>query len=244
MTTDERARLQQVIEDAKKWLAELERNPLHATLLDIEQSVHERLVRRMLAVLSALSAEGPSQQEDSNKALRDHVALYGFRCPKCGHHHAGQTVAYICIGCPCDMVPDWVAAPRSAPATQQDEVAFVIERHFHSQLHYWTGKPPVMLGAWSSQHEDALRFARRVDAECMLTWHLGGIGNVVQHGWVAAPRSAPATAIGEMVTIPRSVFDGMMNALESDDIEQRRAAFEAAQDCFDEPAPATVEEQK
>jgi tRNA(Ile2) C34 agmatinyltransferase TiaS len=25
----------------------------------------------------------------------------GWDCPKCGHRHAGRTLGYICIGCPC-----------------------------------------------------------------------------------------------------------------------------------------------
>ena len=29
------------------------------------------------------------------------LALFGFPCPDCGHHHAGQAVGFICIGCAC-----------------------------------------------------------------------------------------------------------------------------------------------
>ncbi len=28
-------------------------------------------------------------------------------CPECGHKHAGVSLAYICIGCPCPVVGPW-----------------------------------------------------------------------------------------------------------------------------------------
>lgn len=31
----------------------------------------------------------------------------GFDCRECGHRHAGRALAYICIGCSCDVVPDF-----------------------------------------------------------------------------------------------------------------------------------------
>lgn len=58
------------------------------------------------------------------------------------------------------------------------------------------------------------------------------------------PDPAPPAGTGAretlavMVTIPQALFDRMMDALESDAVEPRRAAFEAAQDFFDEPAHA------
>lgn len=76
-------------------------------------------------------------------------------------------------------------ATASPVAPSAIENAWVIERHVCSSLHYWTGRPKTMLGDWSSQHEDAIRFARRADAEAMLTWHCDSIGNVVEHGWVS-----------------------------------------------------------
>ena len=29
-----------------------------------------------------------------------------WRCSECGHRHTGRKFAYICIGCPCNYVPD------------------------------------------------------------------------------------------------------------------------------------------
>lgn len=101
--------------------------------------------------------------------------------------------------------------PATVTPHSTDEFGWVIERHFHSQLHYWTGRHNEALGAWASQHDDALRFARRTDAECMLTWHLGGVGNVVQHGWAGDGRrgtsdasrpAAPDVAEGDRSTTP------------------------------------------
>ncbi len=31
-------------------------------------------------------------------------------CKECGHNHAGQSLGYICIGCPCNEVPAGVCA--------------------------------------------------------------------------------------------------------------------------------------
>ena len=62
------------------------------------------------------------------------------------------------------------------------ELAWVIERDIASKLHYWTGEPYQRI-CWRDSHVFARRFARREDANCMLTWHLGDIGRVVQHSW-------------------------------------------------------------
>jgi hypothetical protein len=35
----------------------------------------------------------------------DLIAREGWDCVKCGHRHSGRTLAYICIGCPCDEKP-------------------------------------------------------------------------------------------------------------------------------------------
>lgn len=29
----------------------------------------------------------------------------GWDCATCGHRHAGRTLAYICVGCPCPAQP-------------------------------------------------------------------------------------------------------------------------------------------
>jgi hypothetical protein len=39
------------------------------------------------------------------------------RCTKCGHHHSGVQLAYICIGCPCPETPGKPAEPE--PTYQQ-----------------------------------------------------------------------------------------------------------------------------
>lgn len=71
----------------------------------------------------------------------------------------------------------------------QPQFVWLIERHFHSVLHYWTGRPALTergsanLGVWTTNIKEAMRFSRRGDAEVMLTWHCEGIGNVVQHGF-------------------------------------------------------------
>lgn len=65
------------------------------------------------------------------------------------------------------------------------ETAWLIERDINSVLHYWTGRviDGREIGAWSPNHLDARRFARREDAACMLTWHCGDVGRVAEHVW-------------------------------------------------------------
>ena len=41
----------------------------------------------------------PEPMPEIDQAAR--LALFGFPCPDCGHHHAGQAVGFICIGCAC-----------------------------------------------------------------------------------------------------------------------------------------------
>lgn len=68
--------------------------------------------------------------EPEEAALRGHVALYGFRCNVCGHHHAGQTVAYICIGCPCEEVPWWIKEKRdAAPDSRKQDAVGLSSAH-------------------------------------------------------------------------------------------------------------------
>jgi hypothetical protein len=37
---------------------------------------------------------------------REYDGIGPWRCSECGHDHTGRKFAYICIGCPCDFVPD------------------------------------------------------------------------------------------------------------------------------------------
>lgn len=60
------------------------------------------------------------------------------------------------------------------------EMGWVIERHIDSELRYWAGRGP---DDWRLDHNEAVRFARRADAELMLTYHGKGIGRVVEHMW-------------------------------------------------------------
>ena len=74
------------------------------------------------------------------------------------------------------------ASQAGAAAPDVTQFAWLIERYYHSQLHYWTGRAEKET-PWTTNAYDAVRFARRTDAEAMLSWHLNGIGNVVQHGF-------------------------------------------------------------
>jgi hypothetical protein len=71
--------------------------------------------------------------------------------------------------------------------SERTSFAWVIERDIHSQLHYWAGRNG---DDWRSDHSEALRFARRADAELMLTYHCAGVGRVVEHGWASSPSPA------------------------------------------------------
>lgn len=94
--------------------------------------------------------------------------------------------------------------PAQAEPAAPDESAWLIERDHASTLLYWTGRAihrepadPDRLGEWSPDNRRALRFARRTDAECMLTWHCQDNGRVVEHLWVArATPSARPTCQG------------------------------------------------
>jgi DNA-directed RNA polymerase subunit RPC12/RpoP len=45
------------------------------------------------------------------------VEREGFKCRECGHRHSGKTLAYICVGCSCEFVPDFdaIAAKQNLP---------------------------------------------------------------------------------------------------------------------------------
>jgi len=79
----------------------------------------------------------------------------------------------------------------------KDEFAWVIERDIHSVLHYWAGRNG---DDWRPSHLEALRFARRADAELMLTYHCAGIGRAVEHGWIfiASRKVVPTNSANEV----------------------------------------------
>lgn len=68
----------------------------------------------------------------------------------------------------------------------EDERGWVIERYIHSRLHYWAGRNAE---DWRTGNEDALRFARRDDAELMLNYHCDGIGRTAEHVWAVQEKT-------------------------------------------------------
>ena len=71
-----------------------------------------------------------------------------------------------------------------------DQVGWVIERYSGDTLHYWDGRGLADYprpGGFSRKHEDAIRFARKEDAEAILFRLLDGNGRAVEHMWMDAP---------------------------------------------------------
>ena len=64
--------------------------------------------------------------------------------------------------------------------TTHTEFAWVIERYEGDTLMYWDGR---RADSWSREHGDAIRFARKQDADAVLHRLAGGIGRAVEHGW-------------------------------------------------------------
>jgi hypothetical protein len=58
---------------------------------------------------------------------------------------------------------------------------YVIERHFKSELVYWS---ILQLSEWSSCIDDAVKFWNSDSANTILKSQLGGFGNVVEHAYV------------------------------------------------------------
>lgn len=85
-------------------------------------------------------------------------------------------------------------AAAALPSTP-DEIAWLIERHIASKLHYWTGE--TRPNPWTTDPNRALRFSRQTDANCMLTWHCEDNGRVVQHLWMGATALPRETEKGE-----------------------------------------------
>lgn len=48
-----------------------------------------------------------SEDSRSPEEIVATVELVGFKCTSCGHSHSGKRLAYVCIGCPCGMIPDF-----------------------------------------------------------------------------------------------------------------------------------------
>lgn len=74
------------------------------------------------------------------------------------------------------------------------EIGWLIEKHINSELRYWDGRFTDDR-AFTTNHSEAVRFARQEDASIVLGWLLGGIGRVAQHGWDRSDdKSNPDTA--------------------------------------------------
>lgn len=68
-------------------------------------------------------------------------------------------------------------------AEKDTEFGWVIERYYGDTLQYWGGWPELAT-SWSSSPNDAIRFARKQDADCILNRLCGGLGRAVEHGWM------------------------------------------------------------
>ena len=70
------------------------------------------------------------------------------------------------------------------------EYAWVIDRYHTDELVFWTGAVPAVVTSqgirseWSNKHVDAIRFARKRDADRILLILCDGVGRSAQHGWV------------------------------------------------------------
>lgn len=71
--------------------------------------------------------------------------------------------------------------PDGSEGEVNDERGWLIERHIQSDLHYWAGRSP---SDWTKNNLGAVRFARQMDAALILSWLLGGVGNVTEHRWI------------------------------------------------------------
>jgi len=78
------------------------------------------------------------------------------------------------------------AALSQPRASAGEEIGWVIERHINSELLYWTGRYIEPHG-FSSDNADAIRFARKQDADVILGRLLDGNGKVAEHMWVGPP---------------------------------------------------------
>lgn len=85
------------------------------------------------------------------------------------------------------------AAPVAPPTAPTDEKGWVIERDINGRLFYWDGSDGKHGPAWKLNHMEAMRFARQVDANAMLTWYCGQEGRVVEHMWIAQSATARET---------------------------------------------------
>lgn len=98
--------------------------------------------------------------------------------------------------------------PAQPPRSEGEGFAWVIERGSskpsHPEYFYgFTSLKPTVIGTggsecWGSNHELALRFARKTDAERLgIHYDLGGkpFHRICEHGWMSAPQP-PSPAVG------------------------------------------------
>lgn len=87
-----------------------------------------------------------------------------------------------------------LAAAPVAPGTPQGEFAWLIERvdlpDASAGRGYWTGRSGLL--AWSEDHNAAIRFARKNDADAMIRLH-SVVGTAVEHGWAVPPATEGGT---------------------------------------------------
>ncbi len=70
-------------------------------------------------------------------------------------------------------------------AKRDRETAWLIERSQPSSPKYWTGAPALSGdAAWSDDHQKAVRFARRVDAQRTAAQQMLGAVRVCEHVWM------------------------------------------------------------
>ena len=88
--------------------------------------------------------------------------------------------------------------------TNIEDIYWVIERWFNSDLRYWVGSHTDDRG-FLPEHEKAIRFYREVDAAQVLAWILGGHGRVCEHVLVTPPGEKPARVVPKRheVTYPK-----------------------------------------
>lgn len=113
-------------------------------------------------------------------------------CPQC-RDYPPSIENGVCCGC--GYRP---AVPPTAQQTLQEHTGWLIERSdLLVKPSYWTGRQG--LPAWSADHLQAIRFARKDDAEKM-SYLWTSYGTAVEHLWVAqqtpAARHCPITQKG------------------------------------------------
>jgi hypothetical protein len=72
-----------------------------------------------------------------------------------------------------------------------DETGWVIERYVNSELRYWCGH---RADDFRPLYDDAIRFAREIDANIVLSRLCDGQGRVAEHKWISPPKPISTNA--------------------------------------------------